>query len=525
MLTEKDLKFIARKRISPVQVKQQIEQFQKGTPLLEIVKPVTHKDGIKQLTEKKLQDYIQLYEKEGKKLTKIKFVPASGAATRMFRELYGILNTYKGTEEDYLRVMADNSFNSANYLCKHLKSFAFYSDLEAVLEKNGTSLDEISKKKDLPTLLQFLLTEKGLNYGNLPKGLLKFHRTETTDRTPLEEHIIEGMEYAATKNKVNLHFTVSENHLPLFKELAAKLSASYYKQTKYKLNIAFSVQKPETDTLTVDGNNQPLRDADGNLIFRPGGHGALIYNLNDLKEDIIFIKNIDNVVQERLKQDTILYKKALAGVLLEVRSEASYHYKKLKGRVNDIILKDAEDFITKKLHISLPEESDLWEKDQKVPYFLAILDRPYRVCGMVRNEGDLGGGPYWVRNADGSLSLQIVEGSQFTTEQKVLMQKSTHFNPVDLVCYIKNFKGKKYDLTKYIDRNTCFISSKSLDGNEIKALELPGLWNGSMALWNTAFVEVPVTTFNPVKTINDLLRAEHLYEKDLLANSPEYKVL
>jgi hypothetical protein len=522
MLSKIDLKYLSKKGITPEQIKQQIQHFSHGFPILDIIKPAVVKDGIKQLTEKTLEEKLKVFEKSSKKLKLLKFVPASGAATRMFKTLYDAINSYNNSQEEYLRITTDNSFQSINYFCKNLQNFAFYHDLKDAIDKDGSSLDEISKKKDLTLLLQYLLTEKGLNYGNLPKGLIKFHKTESSNRTPAEEHILEGMEYAASGNKVYLHFTVSPQHLELFKTHINNLIHDYQKSTKFKFNITFSIQKPSTDTLAVDEMNIPLRDHDGHLIFRPGGHGALIYNLMDLDADLIFIKNIDNVVQDRMKSDTILYKKALAGVLLETREMAHYYYKKLTTRITADQLDEAEEFIEKRLFIILPENVKSYSKEDKTIFFTGILNRPYRVCGMVPNEGEPGGGPYWVKNADGTVSLQIVEGSQFTPEQKVLMQKATHFNPVDLICCTKDFKGRKYDLTKYIDPKTGFIAKKSIEGSEIKVLELPGLWNGSMAFWNTIFVEVPISTFNPVKIVNDLLRAEHLYDKDLLSGENEF---
>ncbi|MFA6401018.1 MAG: DUF4301 family protein [Salinivirgaceae bacterium] len=525
MLSKKDLQFLNKKEITPEKITEQINQFINGFPTLDIIKPALVKDGIKQLTDKMLDEKIKVFEKSSKKLKSIKFVPASGAATRMFKTLYDAMNHYHNSEEEYLRITTDNSFQSVNYLCKNLQNLAFYNELKQAIEMDGCSLDEISKKRDLPLLVQYLLTEKGLNYGNLPKGLIKFHKTDKGNRTPLEEHLIEGMDYAASGKKIYLHFTVSPQHLDLFKKQGQELVAEYKKKTKFKIHITFSIQKPSTDTIAVDEANLPLRDQDGNILLRPGGHGALIYNLMDLDADLIFIKNIDNVVQDRLKNDTIRYKKALAGVLLETRETAQYYYKKLISKITNDQLDEAEEFIEKRIFILLSDQIKGRDKDTKAKFYANLLNRPYRVCGMVPNEGEPGGGPYWVKNADGTISMQIVEGSQFTQDQKVIMQKATHFNPVDLVCCIKDFKGKKYDLTKFIDSNTGFIATKSTEGQSVKALELPGLWNGSMALWNTIFVEVPITTFNPVKTVNDLLRAEHLFEQDLLKGEAELKMI
>ncbi|MBI9068173.1 MAG: DUF4301 family protein [Salinivirgaceae bacterium] len=518
MLTDKDLITIREKGITPEQIQQQIEQFRNGFPDLQIVKPATSKDGIKQLNEKQLDQMVKVYEKASRKLKRLKFVPASGAATRMFKHLYAIYNSYKGSEEDYLTIMADKSFNSLNYLNQNMSKFAFYNDFVLALEKNGTSLEEVSRTKDFGVLLETLLTEKGLNYGNLPKGLLKFHKTFSGNRTPIEEHFIEGLNYAVTGKKVYLHFTISAEHKDLFENHVNELIAKYEKENKAKFMVSFSFQKPSTDIVAVDLENNLFKNKKGELVYRPGGHGALIHNLNDLDADLIFIKNIDNVAQDRVKDKSSFYKMALAGILLKTKDEAAIYFKKLHKKVKQDVLNEIELFVKRKLCIKLPENFDAWSIDDKKTFLMRILDRPYRVCGMVKNEGEPGGGPYWVKNNDGSVSLQIVESSQFNAEQKELMKKSTHFNPVDIVCSTKNFKKQKYNLLEFIDKNTGFISQKSVEGNDVKALEMPGLWNGAMANWNTIFVEVPIETFNPVKSINDLLRSEHMLEKDMLAN-------
>jgi len=516
MFTEKDLAFIKEKGMTVVQIEKQLQYFKNGFPSLQVVKPATTKDGIKQYAEKKQEELILLYEKSSKKLKKVKFVPASGAASRMFKSVFEVMNTYKGTEEDYLNMMADRGFNSIYYLCQNLKSFAFYTDLQNSLAKNQLSIEELSKNKDVVSLLKNLLTEEGLNYGNLPKGLLKFHKCDDGERTPVEEHLIEGVNYAVSGKKVFIHFTVSPDHLELFKKHIDEIRPKYEKKYQVKYDVSYSIQKTKTDTIAVDEHNEPFRNGNGKLIFRPGGHGALIENLNELKSDIIFIKNIDNVVQDRMKNDTLYYKKVLAGALLEHQEKVFKLVKKLKKRHKEALLLEAEDFLRKKLNVNPPDNYSEFSKDKKTEFLLSKLDRPLRVCGMVANEGEPGGGPFWVKNADGSSSLQIVEGSQISEDKKDLLNKSTHFNPVDLVCATKNYKGHPFDLTRFVDHNSGFISSKSFEGKELKALELPGLWNGAMADWNTLFVEVPISTFNPVKTVNDLLRAEHLYEKDWL---------
>ncbi len=521
MLTENDIEIISQRGISKEAVIKQIEIFKKGFPKLDIIKPAVNRDGIKQLQDKKIENYIKTYDK-AQNIKKVKFVPASGVASRMFKKFYEVIKNYKGTEEDYLNIMSDRSFDSIYYTCNNIKKFAFYNDLVAVVEKKGISLDSISKKKDFPFLLKTLLDKSGLNYGHLPKGLLKFHRTFDSERTPVHEHLIEGIFYAKTGDTVYIHFTVSPVHEKLFKKHISSITPKLEKEHKVKFNIEFSVQDEATDTVTVDMKNNIVRDDKGNIIFRPGGHGALIYNLNRIDADLIFIKNIDNIVQDRLKPETYKYKKALAGILLEKRKKAEVFYRKLRENNKDNkLLEDIEVFVKKELYVVLPESYNSLNASKKAEFLINKINRPMRVCGMVKNEGEPGGGPFWVKADDGSISLQIVESSQFADDQKIIMEKATHFNPVDIVCSTKNFEGKKYDLLKFVDNNTGFISNKNINGKKIKALELPGLWNGAMADWNTIFVEVPGETFNPVKTINDLLRAEHLFEKDLIAGSDE----
>lgn len=519
MFSNEDLKQMAEKNISTGMVDSQLAQFINGFPELPIVKAATINNGIKVLKEKSLDKKVKIFESKGRKLKKVKFVPASGAATRMFKDLYEVLNTYDESEEAYLKIKANRSFGSFYYFCQNLNKFAFFLDLCSKADEKGKSMIDISRKKDIKNLLSLFLTENGLNYGNLPKGLLRFHKTETGIRTPAEEHLVEGALYAISKKKVNIHFTVSESHIELFKLHMNEVLHLYEKKYKVRYNISYSLQKSSTDTIAVDLANQPFKTNDGRLVFRPGGHGALIQNLNDIEADLIFIKNIDNVIQDHLKEDTVIYKKALAGLLIELQEEIFYWVKKLNKKRNSKYISQAAEFVEKKLCIILPESFADFTNDEKTTFLLTKLNRPIRICGMVKNEGEPGGGPFWVKNDDGSTSLQIVESSQIAPHKKELMQKATHFNPVDIVCSIIDSNGKKYDLNNYIDVKTGFISQKSFEGRELKALELPGLWNGAMANWNTVFVEVPITTFSPVKTVHDLLKAEHMFPKDMLVDS------
>jgi hypothetical protein len=353
-----------------------------------------------------------------------------------------------------------------------------------------------------------------LNLGNMPKGMIKFHHYGNFSRTAAGEHLVEGAHYCANRTKnVNVHLTVSPEHLSGFKDLIAYVQPYYESMFGVIYNVEFSVQKPSTDTIAVGMNNQPFREKDGSLVFRPGGHGALIENLNDMDCDVVFIKNIDNVVPDRLKSETYRYKKILGGLLLQIQGKAFSLLKALEVRPPaEEVINDAVQFCEQQISISFPEDFYYWLASKKVAFLQEILNRPVRICGMVKNEGEPGGGPFWVKDKQGNISLQIVESSQINMNdagQKKIFSTSTHFNPVDIVCSLKNYKGEKFDLHHFIDPDTGFIAVKSKDGKQLKALELPGLWNGAMAKWITVFVEVPIITFNPVKTVNDLLREQH----------------
>lgn len=496
MFKEKDIELLTKKGITESLVNEQLNYFKNGFPVLDIAKPATIGDGIKHLDENELNEYRSVYDSEKTNKKIVKFVPASGAATRMFKSLFEFVES-KNLNQD-----------SEEVLLK-LNSFAFYSELKEFLLKNGISPEEKDRPETALKIIDTILNSSGLNYGNLPKGLLKFHLYNDGARTAFEEHLTEGVLYATGKdNRVNIHFTVSPEHRNGFVSLLTKVKDRFEAKYKVKLEVDFSEQKPSTDTIAADGNNEPFRDKNGNILFRPGGHGALLDNLNEIDADIIFIKNIDNVVPDSLKEPTILYKKALAGLLIRLQSQINSFLNDLESgnaNVSEIVA-----FIEKNLGYTFSNGLSEKEKKDKAKQ---ILNRPLRVCGMVRNQGEPGGGPFWVKSEDGSLSLQILESSQFNfslPEHKRVFQGSTHFNPVDLICSTKDKNGKPFPLHQYRDPNTGFISIKSKDGKELKALELPGLWNGSMAFWNTVFVEVPVETFNPVKTVNDLLRPQHL---------------
>lgn len=513
MFTEKDLQQLQKKNVSLKQVEEQIQFFEKGFPFLNIQKAATIGDGMKVYNEKQIADFVKFYENEINNYKVVKFVPASGAASRMFKSLFEFIELYNGKRETYSNFMNSNSLKSVLDIISNIKHFAFYNDLENKLVEKDLKMDDLITNLAYIEILNALLAEDGLNYGNLPKGLLKFHQYGAESRTPIEEHMVEAANYCKNSKKIGyLHFTVSSEHKELFIELIEKVRTKYESIFDIKYEISYSEQKPSTDTIAVDMDNKPFRNSDNSLLFRPGGHGALIENLNDIDADIIFVKNIDNVVPDKLKAETYEFKKVIAGVLLKYRNQIFEYISKLEKKSSDELNSEITKFFETELCVTFSKESEELNTKQKSEFLMQKLNRPIRVCGMVKNEGEPGGGPFWAKNEDNSFSLQVVESSQIdkkNEQQQNIAKNATHFNPVDLVCYVKNHKNEKFNLLKFVDKNTGFISTKSKDGKDLKALELPGLWNGAMSDWNTIFVEVPIITFNPVKTIDDLLRKEH----------------
>lgn len=503
MLLPSDELQLSRKGISKEKLKQQLQSFETGFPWLNIIKAAEYGDGITLVDQNKseLLDVWTSYLKSEVAVTK--FVPASGAASRMFKDLFEFLDA----EYDKPQKAAEVKFFD------DIQKFAFFQKLNEVCLKNEKqTISELIQSGKYKTVVQNLLLEKGLNYGNLPKGLLLFHKYNKLCRTPLQEHLAEGAMYAATQaGNVNIHFTVSTEHRILFEKHLAESLPVYESQFAVKYTVSFSEQKASTDTVAADADNLPFRDK-GEIVFRPGGHGALIENLNDLDADVIFIKNIDNVVPDNFKNITVEYKKLLAGLLVKLQKQCFGYLKAIEsGEVTPEFLKEIASFVEGDLCVKTAGLT-FKSKEEETEFLRTKLNRPIRVCGMVKNTGEPGGGPFLTVNADGTVSLQILESSQIDVSnpvEKDKMMKASHFNPVDLVCGVKDYKGTKFNLAKYVDPATGFISSKSKNGKELKALELPGLWNGAMSDWNTIFVEVPIETFNPVKTVNDLLRAEH----------------
>ena len=504
MLSQQDLKQIAAKGITPEQIDAQLKEFETGFPFLRLEAAAAIGNGIVAPDEEERSAYIKAwddYKAQGKKI--VKFVPASGAASRMFKDMFAFLSA------DY--DVPTTAFEK-NYF-DHIHQFAFFEALDDKCKENeGKGIDQLMEEGNYKAVVANMLNATGLNYGQLPKGLLLFHNYQEGPRTPMEEHLVEGALYAASNGEANVHFTVSHEHMQLFEQKVKDKKDGYAGKYGIQYNISFSEQKPSTDTVAANPDNTPFRTEDGELLFRPGGHGALIENLNEIDADVIFIKNIDNVVPDRLKDDTVTYKQLIAGILVTLQKKA-YDYLRLLDtgkydheQLEEIIRFVQRDLCCRKTDIKLLEDAEL------VIYLRKKLNRPMRVCGVVKNVGEPGGGPFLTYNQDGTISLQILESSQIDKSNEAyqkMFTEGTHFNPVDLVCAVKDYQGQTFNLPEFVDKTTGFISSKSKNGKELKALELPGLWNGAMSDWNTVFVEVPLSTFNPVKTVNDLLREQH----------------
>lgn len=503
-----------RNDISIKTIEQQLKLFGTGTKIPKLIKPCTMEDGIVQLQKNHFPELLKEYNTASLNGRITKFVPASGAASRMFQKLQSVLNRFTNFSLQELKNFSknDKEYKSVYDFLSNLKKFAFYEDVKSVLNKNDIEVQKLITDEPAQ-ILKTVLFEPGLNYLSKPKGAIKFHRYDNECRTAFEEQIYESLQYVADKNnKLKIHFTISQEHTEIFEDIIAQLINKLNK-TNFKVEITYSYQKKSTDTIAVDINNQIIYDKDNNIVQRPAGHGALLENLNDLNGDIVIIKNIDNLSIENLAAETILYKKLLTGFLVKIQNRTFNFLRALE--LNGINKKDFNDillFAEQNLFITKSPDFENWSDERKSKYLFDKLNRPIRICGMVKNEGEPGGGPFWIKSDDGSVSLQIIEQVQINMNnenQTSIFKKSTHFNPVDIVCGVKDYKGKNFDLMKFRDPESGIITKKSKDGIELKALELPGLWNGSMAYWNTIFVEVPISTFNPVKEVNDLLKSAH----------------
>jgi hypothetical protein len=502
--SEEDLQAIMARGIHPAEILRQLETFRMGVEPIKLIRPARIADGIGQVMPEEKDTLVSLHDGAAGRGRMLKFVPASGAASRMFKEW----------QSCRLRGNVDSEESSEKFL-QDIVKLAFYDDLKHVMASDGKNIEDYIRDKRCADILEYILTPRGLNYVWLPKALLRFHIYPGHNRTAMEEHLVEAAFYVRDDRSIcKIHFSVSEEHESQFKDLLYRLKGDYENLFGVNYAVDVTIQHPSTDTISIDMEGRPLRDRSGKILFRPGGHGALLQNLNAIDGDIIFIKNVDNVVPDRLKDITVLYKKVLGGYLVRLQNEIFRNLNLLDGgRVDDGQLSQIIYSCQKQLFMSFPAGFRNLSASAKRAHIFQKLNRPLRVCGMVRKEREPGGGPFWIEETDGTQSLQIVEQNQIDLQsqgQQDIWRSSTHFNPVDLVCGVRNYRGEKFDLNLYANGNAVSISTKPHEHGEIKALELPGLWNGSMAFWNTVFVEVPLETFNPVKVVDDLLRKSHL---------------
>ena len=491
-------------------IKKQIKFYNTGIVKSVLVEPAEVSNGIVKFTENEIQKKANFFDANKSNLKLIKFVPASGAASRMFQFLNQFLNDFDIENESINAYINRKKDIELSIFIVGLEKFPFFKELHKKLKEIYPNFDNLESDYKNFYFIKTLLSSEYFNYSNKPKAILPFHQYKTHIATPIEEHLYECANYSSSNGNSNLHFTLSETHQAAFEKVIEDIKTKVEDETQTKIDIRFSYQNKETDILAVDNANNPFRDENGKLLFRPGGHGALIENLNKLEGDVIFVKNIDNVIQNH-KEICTLYKKALAGSMIELQDQI-FNYLQIIEDGKDIKVEEIIDFVRHKLNIKVSDHVFKYTLENQIDHLKKILDRPIRVCGMVKNEGDTGGGPFWVRDSKGVVSLQIVETSQIdlaNPEQAKVFSGATHFNPVDLVCGIHNYKGQKFYLPDFVDNNSGFIVQKNKDGKLLKSYELPGLWNGAMAKWITIFVEVPLITFNPVKTVNDLLKPPH----------------
>ena len=515
-LSEADYQQMHALEITEAQVQAQLEVFRKSSASICLHRPCTLGDGVRRIEIPESESYLDDHREAARQGRFVKFVPASGAATRMFQSLLQIYHLPQFLEPRELHRKAKYGVAVACDFLKfveNIRQFAFRHDLEEVLAGDGLDLTTLVRDHHYRTILEYLLIDLGLSYGTLPKGLLKFHCYPEGCRTAFEEHLEEAVDYVAGADGVcRIHFTVSPEHEDKFRELFEKVRPRYEEEYGVVYEVDFSHQHPSTNTIAVDARNRPFRDRFGRLVFRPGGHGALLENLNDLHGDLVYIKNVDNVIQDRFKDTIAFWKRVLGGCLAAIERAVHDQLRRLKEDLSADSVKQAEAFARDELMVRLPPAYAAWTLEKRHDYLEQKLNRPIRVCGVVRNVGEPGGAPFWVEERSGELSLQIIEKAQVNfncPEQRRIWNSSTHFNPVDIVCSVRNYRGEPFDLKGYVDDDAVFISKKSLEGHTLKALELPGLWNGAMAGWLTVVVEVPRITFNPVKTVFDLLKPEH----------------
>lgn len=510
--TEADFEQIKAQGITLDKIEGELLLFQLGIPKIMLEKPAIINDGIVKLSNAEFQQYADFFDARKHELKLKKFVPASGAASRMFKFLNEFLLDFDHENETINAYINRKKDKNLSIFLAGIEKFPFYDKIKTKLKELYPDYYSLESHEKSYRFIKAMLSPEHFDFCNKPKGVLDFHKYETEIATPVEEHLNECAFYASSNSVSHLHFTVSDHHEILFQTIIDRVKHKVEEKSQTTLHVSYSHQHKSTDTIAVTPDNEPFRNENGHLVFRPGGHGALINNLNDLEADVIFIKNIDNVIQNHIDEIT-LYKKALAGVLIDLQQQVFKILKKVENdEVTENNIPEIINFMEKKLNIDILEDFYKYTIENKLELIKNKLNRPIRVCGMVKNEGEPGGGPFWVKSYKGNVSLQIVESSQVDSQNKQqaeILAKATHFNPVDLVCATKNYRGEKFDLTQYVDQSTGFIVTKNKNGKELKGYELPGLWNGAMAKWITVFVEVPLITFNPVKTVNDLLKPAH----------------
>ncbi|MEO8774640.1 MAG: DUF4301 family protein [Gelidibacter sp.] len=512
-LTENDIQQIESKGLTLAKVQAQLDLFKTGVPFAKLSAAATINNGIVKCSEAEKSHYINYFESKRHSVSISKFVPASGAATRMFKTLFKFIDEYIPETETINSFINRNKDTDLSLFFMGLEKLPFYERVLEQLKVFYPEYESFSDDKQKLLFVKTMLDEEKMNYGFYPKGLLPFHEYKGHSATAFVEHLFEAALYASTNNTSVLHFTISERYKDIFDEEFERVQEIIERKTNTKFHISFSYQKESTDTIAVTPDNELFREEDGQLSFRPSGHGALLENLGQLDADVVFIKNIDNVVVYKYENEVAENKKMLAGMLLEIQHQVFEYLKLLENKdISEAKIDEIANFMVNKLHVVINVEFEKYSTKYQIEYLLEKLNRPIRICGMVKNEGEPGGGPFWVKEENGQISLQIVESAQINKKskgQKEILKNATHFNPVDLVCGIRNYKGEGFDLQKFVDHKTAFITMKTNAGRDLKALELPGLWNGSMASWNTIFVEVPLITFNPVKTVTDLLKATH----------------
>lgn len=514
----RDLRQLEERGIPLEEARRQVELFRRPPAYARLVRPCSVGDGIVRLDPEEIPELQALHAEAARAGRLRKFVPASGAASRMFRDLLHFQRgPGRGTSWPEVVRAAEAGESKARALVQFVEAldrFAFVRELRQTLSQRGLDPDRLVTAGAYHEILDGLLDSSGMDYDAQPKGLLKFHAYPSANRTPFEEHLVEAAVYVKdAEGATRLHFTVSAEHQEFFSTLLRRIGPEYERLCATRFEVGFSTQRPSTDTLAVDLENRPMRDGNGNLLFRPGGHGALIENLDDLRGDLVYVRNIDNIQPEHRWAVVTNWKRTLGGYLVRLQREVHERLRQLREpEPRERLLDETARFASSRLQVELNGHLDPLSLPARRAWLTGRLDRPLRVCGVVVNRGEPGGGPFWVRAGDGSVGPQIVEGAQIDPadeEQQRILRRSTHFNPVDIVCALRDPDGRPYDLERFIDPDAAIVTEKSSAGTKIKALERPGLWNGAMAGWNTVFVEVPLETFAPVKSVLDLLRPEH----------------